>query len=163
MGGQRLQTLGRLHVPDADGLVEGSGNNEIRLRIEVAAEDVIGMSLQGLHAFSGGQLPDLERLIVGGGDEQTGVAGPGDVGDSEPMTRNGFLEFAVVSPPNLYQFVGRRRSEPFTVGREFNRRNRLSVAGERKFQRVIWFGRGGAPRVGSRSAAAGRRHCGRSM
>lgn len=123
MSRKRLQTLGRFDVPNADRLVERTGNDEIRLRVEVAAEDVVGMSLQGLHTFAGGQLPNLECLVVGGGDEKTRIAGPRHVGNAESVSRNGFLKLAIVGSPDLDKLVGRRRSEPFAVGRELYRRD----------------------------------------
>ena len=120
MSRKRLQTLGRFDVPNADRLVERTGNDEIRLRVEVAAEDVVGMSLQGLHTFAGGQLPNLECLVVGGGDEKTRIAGPRHVGNAQPVAGNRLLELAVVSAPDLDELVGRGRGQPLAVGREFD-------------------------------------------
>ena len=42
--GQDAEALAGLDVPDADGLVEGSGGDHVRLRVEAAAEGVVGMS-----------------------------------------------------------------------------------------------------------------------
>jgi len=93
------------------------------LRIKVAAKDVVGMSLQGLHAFAGRQLPNLEGFVVGRGDEETRVAGPSDVGNAQSMPGDRLLELTVVSSPNFDKLVGRRRGEPLAIGREFNGRN----------------------------------------
>lgn len=91
------------------------------MRVEVATENVVGMTLQGLHTFARGQLPNLERLVVGRGDEETRVAGPSNVGNTQSMPGNGFLELAVVSPPYFDKLVCRRGSQPFAVRRELNR------------------------------------------
>ncbi len=41
-----------------------SRTHEIRLGIEVAAEDVIRVSLEGLHALRRRHVPNLQRLVV---------------------------------------------------------------------------------------------------
>ena len=98
---QRLETFGSFDVPNADGFVEGSGDYEIRLRVKVAAEDVVGMSFERLHAFSRRQFPDFQSLVVGGRDEQARVAGPRHVGNAQSVAGNRLLEFAVVGAPDF--------------------------------------------------------------
>ena len=41
MGGEGLEALAALDVPDADRLIKGAGDDQVALRIEVAAEDVV--------------------------------------------------------------------------------------------------------------------------
>lgn len=43
-----LKSLACSNVPDSHGLVETAGHDEIALRIEVAAEDVIAVTFKGL-------------------------------------------------------------------------------------------------------------------
>jgi len=153
MRGQRLETFGGFDVPNADGFVEGTRHDQIRLRVKVAAKHVVGMSLQRLHALARGQFPDFQRLVVRGGDQETGIAGPGHVGDAESVAGNGLLEFAVVSAPDFDQLVGGGRGQPFAVGREFDGRNGFRVTGQSEFEGVVGLGRGG------RRAGSGGRGC----
>ena len=63
---QSLQALARPHVPDPHRLVERAGDHEVRLGVEVAAEGVVAVALEGLEALAGAELPDLEGLVVAG-------------------------------------------------------------------------------------------------
>ena len=64
MSWQSLETFSRSDVPDSHALVEASGHDEVRLRVEVAAEDVVAVTFQSLEAFAGTQLPDFESFVV---------------------------------------------------------------------------------------------------
>lgn len=82
MSRQGLQTLARSHVPDPHRLVEAARHDEIALRIEVAAEDVIAVAFESLQAFAAAQLPNLQRFVVAGGDEEATVAAPRHIADA---------------------------------------------------------------------------------
>lgn len=41
-----------LYIPDAEAPVEGAGDDEIGLRVEVDAEDEVGVAAEGLDAVS---------------------------------------------------------------------------------------------------------------
>jgi len=43
---------------------------QIRLRIEVATENVVGMTLECLETFARTQLPEFQGLVVRGADQQ---------------------------------------------------------------------------------------------
>lgn len=74
----------RLDVPNPDRLVEGTGDDEVGLGVEVDAEDEIGVAAKDLDALAGGgaDVPDAESAVVGGGAEVVGVGGPGEIGDA---------------------------------------------------------------------------------
>ena len=128
------------------------------MRVKVAAEDVVGMSLQGLHTLARGELPNFERLVVGGGDEEPRVARPSHVGDAQTVTGNGLLKLAVVGAPDFDKLVGRGRSQPFAVGGKLDGRDGLRVAGQGKLERVI--GLGGRRRVAGAGGSRARGRCG---
>ena len=137
MSRQRLETFPRSDVPDSDALVEASGHDEVRLRVEVAAKDVVAVTLQRLEAFAGTQLPYLERFVVGGADEESGIAGPSHIRDAELVAGDGLLELSVVGAPDLDELVGRRAGQPLTVWTELDRGNCFCVAGKGELERVI--------------------------
>lgn len=103
---QRLQALSCPDVPDAHRLVEAAGHDEIALRVEVAAEDVIAVALERLEALAAAELPDLQGFVVAGGDQESAVAAPRDVADAQLVSGDGLLELAVVGAPNLDELVG---------------------------------------------------------
>lgn len=82
--GNRPDGAAGLDVPDAEAPVERAGDDEIRTRVEVDAEDEVGVAAEGLDAVSGGGegVPDAEGAVVGGGADVVGVGGPGEVGDA---------------------------------------------------------------------------------
>ena len=100
------------------------------------------VGVEGFVTSPVGDIPHSQRLVVRGGDQETGIAGPGHVGDAESMTGNGLLEFAVVGAPDFDQFVGGGRGQPFAVGREFDGRDGFRVTGQSEFQGVVGLGRG---------------------
>ena len=53
------------------------------------------------------EFPDLQRLVVGGGDEQAAVDGPGHVRNTQLVAGDGLLELAVIRTPHLDQLVCR--------------------------------------------------------
>ena len=59
--------MGRGVRSDPNRLVEAAGHHEVGLGVEVAAEGVVAVALQGLQALAGAQLPDLQGLVVAGG------------------------------------------------------------------------------------------------
>ena len=71
VGGQRLEAFPRTDIPNADALVKGPGHHQVGLRIEVAAERVVGVTFQRFHALPGAQLPDLEGFVVGGAHDKS--------------------------------------------------------------------------------------------
>lgn len=72
----------RLHIPNPNRIVEGSGDNQIGLRIEIDAENPIGVALERLDALGVAHEPDAEGAVVGGGADVGGVGGPGEVADA---------------------------------------------------------------------------------
>lgn len=82
VGGYDLEAFPGLHVPNPDGFVEGAGNDEIGLGIEVDAEDHAGMTLEGLHAIARGDVPDTEALVVRSRADIAGIGRPREVGDA---------------------------------------------------------------------------------
>ena len=77
-----MDTLPRLHLPNPNGLIEGSGDDEVSLVIEVNAEDGVGVAAEGLDALARGAVPYADGAVVGGGADVTRVRGPGKVGDA---------------------------------------------------------------------------------
>lgn len=90
-GGQRhrvgpdsVEALPGLDLPNTHRFVEGAGDDEVGLGIEIDAEDAVGVAAEGLDALAGGGagVPDTEGPIVGGGADVVGVGRPGKVGDA---------------------------------------------------------------------------------
>ena len=69
MGRQGLQAFARPDVPDSHRFIETARDNQVALRVEVAAKDVVAVSLECLQQLSMVQFPDLERLIVTRADQ----------------------------------------------------------------------------------------------
>jgi len=88
-----------LDVPNPEGFVEGAGDDEIGLGIEVDAEDHAGVALEGLNAIARVDVPDAEALVVRSRADIAGVGRPREVGDA--------LAVAVKLP---LECRGRRRS-----------------------------------------------------
>lgn len=90
---------GALDVPDAHGAVETPRRDlGARLRVEVGAEDEVGVALEHADAAvdvgvggglgggeDGADVPDAEGAVVGRGAEVGRVRGPGEVGDAVGM------------------------------------------------------------------------------
>lgn len=64
------------------------------------------MSLECLQQLAVVQLPDLQRLVVTGTDQQATVAAPGHITNAQFVSRNRLVELAVVRSPDLDQLVG---------------------------------------------------------
>lgn len=103
---QCLQALASSNIPNSHRLVERARHDEITLRIEVAAEDVVAVSFKRFQTFSATQLPYFERFIVAGCDEQSTIAAPCDIAYAQLVAGNCFLKFAIVRSPDLDKFVG---------------------------------------------------------
>lgn len=60
MANDGLDALAALHVPDLDRLVEGAGDNEIGLGVEIDAEDEVSVAVEGADAVEvgGSDVPD---------------------------------------------------------------------------------------------------------
>lgn len=86
MGGEDLKALAGLHIPHPNGLVEGTGDDDVGLRVEVDAEHVVGVTVEGLYEGPSGNVPEAEGLVVGGGDKEPRVGGEGEVGDALLVT-----------------------------------------------------------------------------
>lgn len=82
VGGENSEALAGPDLPHPDGLVEGTGCDQIRLRVEGAAEGVVGMAREGLDGGGGLEVPDADGKVVGGGTKLAGVGGEGEVRDS---------------------------------------------------------------------------------
>lgn len=82
MSGQDLQTFAGLDVPDAHGLVEGAGDNHVGLGVEVDAEDVVGVAMEGLDERPRCHVPQPQRLVVGGRHQKPRVGREGEVRDA---------------------------------------------------------------------------------
>lgn len=81
-----VDALPSLHLPNPNRLIEGAGNDVVRLRVEVNAENGVGVAAEGLDTVaSAGGVPDAEGAVVGGGADVVGVGGPGEVGDAVGM------------------------------------------------------------------------------
>lgn len=80
---QHSQAFSSLHIPNPDGFIERSRNNHIRLRIEIGAEDIISVAAERLDERSGGDVPEANGFVVGGGDEESRIGREGDIGDAE--------------------------------------------------------------------------------
>ena len=137
MSRQGLETLARPHVPDSDALVEASRHDEVRLRVEVAAKDVVAVALQRFEAFAGTQFPDFQSFVIGCADEKSGVAGPSDIRDAELVAADGLLELAVVGAPDLDELVGTRARQPLAVRTELDGRNCFRVTCESELECVV--------------------------
>ena len=59
------------------------------------------MALERLKTLARAQLPDLEGFVVTGGDQESGVRAPGNIGYSQLVTRDGLLKLAIVCSPHL--------------------------------------------------------------
>lgn len=70
------------NIPNPNGLIERSRDNEVRLRAEIDAEDKVGVTAEGFEALGGEGVPDAESAVVGGGADVVRVGGPGEVGDA---------------------------------------------------------------------------------
>ena len=92
MGGNSVEGAAGLNIPDPNGLVEGAGDNEVGLGVEIDTEDQVGVAAEGLHAFSGLGVPDAESEVVGGGADVVGVGGPCQVGDAAGVANKAGLE-----------------------------------------------------------------------
>jgi len=68
-----------LDVPNPEGFVEGAGDDEIGLGIEVDAEDHAGVALEGLNAIARVDVPDAEALVVRSRADIAGVGRPREV------------------------------------------------------------------------------------
>ena len=79
MGGEGLETLACPHIPDANTLVETAAHHQVALGVEVTAKCVVGMSFESLETLAGAKLPYLESLVIGGGDQQSGVRAPSHI------------------------------------------------------------------------------------
>ena len=79
MGRQSLETFARPHIPDPHTLVKTPRHHEVGLRVEITAKCIVGVALQGLEALPARQLPDLQSLVVAGGDQEPRVRAPGHV------------------------------------------------------------------------------------
>lgn len=82
MGRNSVERAAGLGIPNPDGLVEGAGDNEVGLRVEIYTEDQVGVAAEGLDAFSQLSVPDAESEVVGGGADVMGIGGPCEVGDA---------------------------------------------------------------------------------
>jgi hypothetical protein len=96
-----LETFSGPDIPNPDTLIKRSGHDQVGLRVEVTAEDVVAVTFQRLEALAGTELPDFEGLVVGCAHQKPRVAGPGDVADAQLVAGNGLLEFAIMRAPNL--------------------------------------------------------------
>lgn len=139
MGWQSLETLASLDVPDAHTLVKRARDDEVRLWVEVATEDIVAVALESLEAFPAAHFPDLESLVIRGTDQQSAVRGPGNIRDAQFVPRDGLLKLAIIGTPNLDQFVSRRTGKPLSIGAELDRRDSFGVASKSKLQGVIGF------------------------
>lgn len=64
VGGESLQTPARLHIPKPHSLVERSGDDQIRLRVEIDTKYEIRVPLESLHAIRCLDIPYSQRLVV---------------------------------------------------------------------------------------------------
>ena len=64
--------------------------------VEAAAKDIVGMACELFEDLALRDVPDYEGIVVRGGTEVLGVAGPGDVGDASGVFFEGSDEFAAV-------------------------------------------------------------------
>lgn len=83
MGRKSLEALAGLDIPDSHTFIKRSRNNEVRLRVEVAAEDVIAVALESLEALPTAHFPDLQCLVVRGTDQQPAVCRPCNIRDAK--------------------------------------------------------------------------------
>ena len=88
--------------------------------VEVATEDVVGVTLQRFQTLAGTQFPDLQRLVVGGAHQEPRITRPGNITDAQLVAGDGLLELAIVGAPDLDEFVGGRACQPLAVGAELD-------------------------------------------
>ena len=67
----------RLHLPDPNRLIERTGHDQIRGRVEVNAEDEVGVASQHLETLVGSPcVPDPKRAVVRGRARVVRIGGP---------------------------------------------------------------------------------------
>ena len=129
--------------------------------VEITTKCIVGVALQSLEALPAGEFPDLESLVVTGGNQQPGVRTPGHVRDPELVARDRLLELPVVGAPHLDQLVRPTAGQPLPVGGELDAGDGLGVARQGELQHVVRLqvraGLGGA------TAGAGVHHWGRAQ
>lgn len=74
----------RLHIPEPNRLIKGSRDDQIRLGVEVDAEDEGGVAAEDLDAFEGGgsDVPDAESAVIRSRADVVGIGGPSEIGDT---------------------------------------------------------------------------------
>lgn len=83
MSSNHTNTFPSLDLPNSNRFIEGAGDDEIGLRIEIHAEHEIGMAFESFEAVKGGaSVPDTERAIIRGGADVVGIGGPSKIGDA---------------------------------------------------------------------------------
>lgn len=102
-----VEALAGLDLPNPNRLVERAGDDEVRLGVEVHAEDQVVVTAEGLDALAGGGacVPDAEGSIVRGGADVVGVGGPGEVGNALGVTHEAADERQSGGGPEDYGLV----------------------------------------------------------
>ena len=76
MSRQCLETFPRSDIPNPDTFIERPRHDQVRLRIEVAAEHVVAVALQRLQTFAGTEFPDFQGFVIGSGNQKSRIARP---------------------------------------------------------------------------------------
>lgn len=71
-----VQRLAHANVEYANGFIKRTRNDEITLRVEVNAENIVGMTAQGLNAFARVDIVNADGAVVGSRAEILAVRGP---------------------------------------------------------------------------------------
>lgn len=79
MSRENLETLAGFDIPNTDTFVERSAHNQVGLKVEGTAKDIVGMAGEGLDALAGGEFPYLNGFVIGRRTKKLGVGGPRDV------------------------------------------------------------------------------------
>lgn len=129
----RLDALAALDVPDPHSLVEGTGRDAVRRRVEVGAEDEGDVAAEGPDAAVGGlvDVPHAEGAVVRGGADVVGVGGPGEVGDALGVAGEGRDGTECVGGPHDDCLVERRRRQIEAIVGELDARDGTPVVGQR--------------------------------
>ena len=126
--------------PDADGLVVGAGGDQ-RVAVDADHADPLAVAGVGAHAVAGGDLPDLDALVPGGGDE---VVAGGEEADGADVVVVALERLhavvGAVEVPDLDGHVRGARGEQLAAGGQVERDvlDRVGVTLKTEKKRVLW-------------------------
>src|SRR5438309_852855 len=63
-------------IPEANGVVSGTGGEQAAIGRPRHAKDPIGMSRKSVERLSGGRVPETDGVVIGAGGEQVAIGRP---------------------------------------------------------------------------------------